>query len=470
MRSCRHGALALAAAFAGLILGAAPARAHTDLDTFGFGGRAPALGGAYTALASDYTATYYNPAGLVGTRDGSFGAGFSFADYGLEFDPDGGTASSDDTERIEDLSALSFGVTKTFGQPGTFANRVSLGIGIFLPTRKVVGATVTTAPGEPRFFMYGEQRDKIAILPAAAFKIYEGEDGHTLSIGAGLSALADIDGRFEINVFGNARPFVVEQELEYDAAPIVGLFWWPLPWLSFGAAYRGELSLKAQIETPIDLDGDPATAPDVQLDLEAITLFSPQQVQVGFAIDPLVPFDPTLDWLTISVDVTYVAWSDFDDPFLVVDAGGGAGSAQVDPDFDDIFIPRLGIEIAPIKYLAVRLGYFFQPTPVPDQDVTGANETNILDADKHVVSFGVGIYVWSERDEVETGENGEKTVKTVPYTPFSVDLFVQYHILESTRTDKAPNPEDGSFSPIVGTGYDVEGSILNVGVFMNFRF
>jgi len=467
MHPLRHGAFALLATLAAVAVAGPAARANTDLDTFGFGGRGPALGGAYTALASDYTATYYNPAGLVGTRDGSFGAGFSFADYGLEFDPDGGSAVADDAERIDDLSAISFGVTKTLGPAGTFANRVSLGIGLFLPTRKVVGATVRTAPGEPRFFMYGEQRDKIAILPAAAFKVFESEDGHTLSIGAGFSALADIDGRFEINVFGNARPFLVEQELDYDAAPIFGLFWWPLPWLSFGVTYRGELSLKADLVAPIDVDGLPETPPDVVLDLEAITLFSPAQIQGGFAIDPLVPFDPTLDWLTIAFDLTYLFWSDFHDPFLVVDTGSGLGAGQIDPDFRDVFIPRLGIEIAPIKYLAVRLGYFFQPSPVPEQDDTGAAETNILDADKHVISLGVGIYIWSERDEVETLETGEKVVKTVPYTPFSVDLFVQYHILESTRNDK--DLVNGP-SPIVATGYEVEGSILNVGVFLNFRF
>jgi len=49
-------------------------------SSFGIGARAMGMGGAYTALANDITAAYWNPAGLIHSnltaRDGMFGLGF----------------------------------------------------------------------------------------------------------------------------------------------------------------------------------------------------------------------------------------------------------------------------------------------------------------------------------------------------------------------------------------------------------
>ena len=45
--------------------------AHAWTDAFGVGARATAMGGAFAAVADDYAATYYNPAGL-GVKSPSF--------------------------------------------------------------------------------------------------------------------------------------------------------------------------------------------------------------------------------------------------------------------------------------------------------------------------------------------------------------------------------------------------------------
>ena len=54
-----------------LLLAATSAHA-TIYDTYGFGPRAASMGGAMTAEAKDYSATFYNPALLVERKDVNF--------------------------------------------------------------------------------------------------------------------------------------------------------------------------------------------------------------------------------------------------------------------------------------------------------------------------------------------------------------------------------------------------------------
>ncbi|MCA9540442.1 MAG: hypothetical protein KC620_16195 [Myxococcales bacterium] len=62
-----------------------------------------------------------------------------------------------------------------------------------------------------------------------------------------------------------------------------------------------------------------------------------------------------------------------------------------DPDFHDIFVPRVGGELTlldgPTLGLVARAGYFYEPSPAPDQP----GDTNYVDADKHAVAAGLGL-------------------------------------------------------------------------------
>ena len=124
---------------------AAPAHAD-DMEQFGFGARAQAMGNAYTALASDGTATYWNPAGLILSRHLNLTFGYSIADYGLNFDsndPD----LDDDVERIPPLSALSIAISTTI--PWDIPDRCAFGLGIFLPTRGIVNFHTSAVASRP---------------------------------------------------------------------------------------------------------------------------------------------------------------------------------------------------------------------------------------------------------------------------------------------------------------------------------
>ena len=56
------------------------------------------------------------------------------------------------------------------------------------------------------------------------------------------------------------------------------------------------------------------------------------------------------------------------------------------PEFDDILIYRVGVSYDVLEWLTVMVGYYYQPTFIPDE----ATETiyNLMDNNKHVASLG----------------------------------------------------------------------------------
>jgi len=158
----------------------------------------------------------------------------------------------------------------------------------------------------------------------------------------------------------------------------------------------------------------------------------------------------------VSLDVTSYDWSRFDDPFITIEPI----VAQTDPDFHDIFVPRVGLEVEPVAGFALRLGYYYQPTPIPEQD----GPTTLVDLDKHVFSFGFG-WTWYTKEERIRRADGDIRIEEVEVAPVSIDAFVQYHYLLEDDVEK----EDPATSP-VGGGYKASGSILNGGIQVILRF
>ena len=53
-------------------------------------------------------------------------------------------------------------------------------------------------------------------------------------------------------------------------------------------------------------------------------------------------------------------------------------------------MPRVGMEYCPIKDLALRMGYSFKESPLPQQQE--GSPLNLLDNDIHAASFGAGVF------------------------------------------------------------------------------
>ncbi len=415
-------------------------------SNFGLGARAMGMGGAQTADVRDFSATYYNPAGLGRARTLELSLDMFYADYKMSVS---GSDRAEDAERVDDLVGLTLGLAGRFPF-GREDSRFAFGMGIFTPGTSLVGASSTTTGDEPRFSQYGEGQDKIHILPAFSVRIFDSAtfdslDVGTLHIGIGASILADITGEVSPTIdLANSNNQTVDVDFsfdaQWDAAPNFGLLYEPTPWLRFGVAYRGELSLKIDIDIVIqtilarDAMGNITSSIDIPLALEQVALFDPQQVAVGTAID-------VIPELTLALDAIWQEWSAFPTQFNVLSSDVIPTPQRVPANFDDIWVIRFGAEWRPWEVLDLRFGYAYHPSPVPEQ--TGVS--NLYDSDRHILTLGVG-YAWEDA-----------------WQPVKIDAFFQYHHLEERGHTKAdPMNEVGSA--------DSGGGIFVLGIGFKFLF
>ena len=389
-----------------------PGAARADVyEEFGFGARAQGMGGAMTALASDGFATYYNPGGLILSRHINLSTGFSFADYALTFDSQSGGNLDRQAERIPDLSAWSLAVSSTIALD--IPDRLAFGISLFLPTKNIVDIRAKAPSEEPEWFRYGERHDRVNINAALAVKITD-----WLYVGAGGTMFVDGKGSVVLSA-GLNTPTVTEYELklEPDFGAVVGVYLAPADWLSFGVTYRSEISFKLDFPALAEVQGI-----QLPLRLESISFFTPHQVQLGVAVNPT-------DWLLLSVDFLWSNWSAYEDPHLVVTSNTVAVPNRIRERFNDVFSPRLGVEVAATDWLFLRGGYYYRNAIIDSQD----GLTNLVDSAKHVLTLGVGLAFGKPgeqpSDEAQDAGVDAKTIQeALVDASFDIDIFFQAHL------------------------------------------
>jgi long-chain fatty acid transport protein len=104
--------------------------------------------------------------------------------------------------------------------------------------------------------------------------------------------------------------------------------------------------------------------------------YQPEMLTIGGAI--------STETMTFSLDLEYQRWSGFR---LSTPMQENFQGELV--DFDDILVPRIGFEFKAKKNLSLLMGYYYQPSFIPDKAVKG--NMNFLDNDKHVGSVGLSM-------------------------------------------------------------------------------
>jgi len=384
-----------------------PARSQANIqEIFGLSPKATGMGNAFSAIADDFSACYYNPGGLGQIDHHQLVFGYLYCQPRLKQYHLVGPAEvlnvREDTSYRSFLLGAVLDLTPIVDICG---RNLALGAVAAVGDNFKAGFRFHERPLDiPRFFGYGDGMYRLHLYIGLGFEVLK----DMLYAGASINFTQDIGiPRFDITM--DLRQNILEQEVDGDVdaeiSPIVGVLLKPFPWLSLGYTYRDAAAMNVPLTLTATLQEGDLRIP-VKAYLPLRDFFLPWNMTLGLAVEPF-------DRLLLSVDVTYYHWSSF---HLPMREGGY-------PEWDDTLLPRLGAEYHVWKDLALRAGYSYEPSPVPDQSDI---RSNFLAFNKHVFSVGLG-YVFSRLP----------LVGALPFRyPVILDTFFQYQWLEDRTQPK----------------------------------
>jgi len=388
------------------------------LDMYGFGPRAVAMGGAYTAVADDYSALYYNIGGLSHIKGNSLTSGFMYARplLNMKLNPAKGLSRrqvkelnilADDQENVDDVNGYFFGVAV---KPHP---RFAVGMGAYLPEGLVVRLFPIDAR-VPTFVLHEHRSQRVVTMLGASVIVVP-----SLSIGGGIRLFLKTKGYLNVPLEANNDNLELRQgetakesihpvsELKLDfpltTYPFFGIHYQPTENLRFGVSYQYLYTLNIDVALKMDLavrnytiqlDDLSKIAPDlfplktvielnipelgdtplrVPLELSGLEgeltfnalipiealvsiqdLWKPQSVNFGAAYDPI-------DALTLSLDVDYFNWAAFPSPNMKL-------------SFDDV---KINLQTLPatirgrVKTLAIPVLGTIGPLPPVSLNIPG---------------------------------------------------------------------------------------------------
>jgi long-chain fatty acid transport protein len=432
-------------------------------DILGVGSRGTAMGMAYSAVAEDYSAVFYNPAGLTQTDRVEVTVQITHAkarftvrnrDELIRFYQERFNLPADSTMVTRSLSTgdmpdargVMLGLSGDLGYL-TGAKNLYLGLALYVPFGKLVETPVVFRTDEiPYFVRYVDNLQGMDMHVGLGYRIME-----RVSVGAGLHVFLNLEGEtfidtvlLDLKDIQNPKSISVLPGVNRQAimayAPTASVLFRPLDRLRVGITYRGENKAKIEYNQYITIGlRQPAptgTAEEKSINLLVASLpfdyvfyFTPRSVTVGLAYQ-------LGDRMLVSGDLAWYEYSHFVD---------GKGN-DPHPRFDDILVPRLGIDYKVSDRTHLYAGYFYEPSPVPDQRT--AND--YLDMDRHVLSAGAGVTFdapfpfWRKELEVQG--------------------FFQGQIMEPRGIQKS---RDGDS---YGPNYSIKGYILQGGVSLVFHY
>jgi long-chain fatty acid transport protein len=404
----------LASHFVGRVAVASP---HEQL---GAGPVSQALSNTTSLEPEALAASAVNPAWLPRLREKSLTFGWQSTLARYRFVP----ARGEPGAMNESTSGLLFGVGVPIaigGNPPRFA----LGLSAFVPEGLITRARARFVE-EPQAPLLLDRLQTLSLDAGIGVSL-----GERWSAGLGVSALASFVGSIAVSADADgAVQTTVEDDLLAAVTP------------SFGAAVS--LPVFDADELALSLSARGALESEVDLTLEPLELGGIALPEL--AIKGTVQYDPArvhaeaalrLGRFGAVVAATYKRWSALDG-FLAAtvecpESEPVCGSSPPPPlEASDTVVPRLAVSVTILERprLALRGGYWFEASPLPEQRAV----SNHWDNDRHVFGLGSGLAF------------------RVAGQPVRWDVALQYHALAERRHQKRDGvPADNPGAPSVET-------------------
>lgn len=442
------------------------------INLAGVGAKALSMSGSFRAIADDWSAMYWNPAGLGGQ-----GTSISLEAKTL-FPMAWVTPNAPALSSTYDYSIYRNGVKQSsnealypagaFGFTYQINPQITTGLSVFFPT--ALGAeweNLFTGP----YYGYGADPEYPAIAWSSEMMVMDVHPtvgwkmSDNLQVGLGIAIKYATIELVSPNVVPSndgtgsrlpfpAQHFFVEGILEgsgigygYNLGILVSS---PENPLSIGMSFNGPVTIPIEGTVTQTLylpriagAGIIETEPDAEADFPL-----PMDFGVGFAYD----FTPDF---TVAADVVWTNWNALDIIPIKLFGDGladGDGDGVIDPaedtelilNWEDTFRYNIGLNyrFEYVRGLEVRTGYYFDPTPIPGATI----RPTITDiADKHNVSFGTAYTL--------------KNLKLEAYWE---------HVFTGMRTAEASdNDHDGLFDNVPG---DWQMQVDTFGMQVSYRF
>lgn len=372
-----------------LLLLASPAVVHADgFRIMDQSASAAGQSGAFTAQADDASAVYYNPAGMTQLKGVQFSVGTALIGGQTSFANSAGQTAQGNfggsvaipppsnlyvTANLKDLGLNSFG-------------NLTVGLGLLSPfgikyrwPNNGPFSTQTTFSALPL----------IDIKPTLAYKV---NDQLSLGLGADIYTFTSFFGQgqgvLKFNSPGGSIPAGVPLEINGSGtAPgfNASLLYTPIqnadgkPLVNIGLVYRSQAALH--------LDGQFLVNGGSTANTRS-TFVIPQVFTGAIAVWPIR--DAEREW-KIEMDVDYTGWKSYRNLDTQLSSGG---SIALPENYSNSFTVMFGtehkwleLERLPDWEVALRGGYWFSQTPVPNATF----DPSIPDADNHSISIGLGL-------------------------------------------------------------------------------
>jgi long-subunit fatty acid transport protein len=340
-------------------------------EVIGLGSEESALAGASAARVHDFSAGFYDPAGLTLLRRPEVSIGVVGFLSSLKL-------AGPRTMPISDPLGIVVGAATPVPLKSWLEGRVFVGVGLYLSTSTTV-RIIAHRPDEPFYPLYDNRTQRLVVLPTLAVKLPRG-----VSLGIAFNYLAGLSGNIEATE-GATRAIEarVDEQIVSVLSVNAGIRWQATREFAAALVYRQAFGIPFSTVTNNHVAGQP-----IDLDVSAEGLYTPHELVLGTTLR--LPFR-----VVGSLDLEWDHWSAYPGPYVTVSSQlPYVGQIDAQPPhvaFNDTVAVRGGLEwtVVEKKYssLVLRGGYAFMSKATPDQP----GVTNLLDGHKHRLCLGGGL-------------------------------------------------------------------------------